>query len=187
MEVLSRAQAKEHGLIRFFTGKPCKHGHVAERHTSNDTCLVCASAREAERRTRFKKPRTITPRELAIAGGLDRYISGRSCPRGHLAPRFVSSRRCIKCSHADTVKWLHENIGYRRSKDAAKRAGRSQATPAWANLIRIYEIYENCPRGWHVDHIIPLRGTDVCGLHVETNLQYLPAIENMRKRNKHAA
>lgn len=55
--------------------------------------------------------------------------------------------------------------------------------PAWADMKKIREIYENRPNGYHVDHIVPLRGKTVCGLHVEHNLQYLPAIENMRKHN----
>ena len=42
---ISRKIARERGLVRYFTGKPCKHGHVAERLLSNRACVVCAKLR----------------------------------------------------------------------------------------------------------------------------------------------
>jgi hypothetical protein len=73
---------------------------------------------------------------------------------------------------------------YSRYRTALKKARKIQATPAWADKKKIKQIYDNCPPGFHVDHIVPLKGKTVCGLHVETNLQYLPARENMKKSNK---
>lgn len=67
----------------------------------------------------------------------------------------------------------------------AHRKGRlKEATPIWADKIAIRKFYVECPAGYHVDHIIPLHGELVSGLHVIENLQYLPAEENLKKGNK---
>lgn len=67
---------------------------------------------------------------------------------------------------------------------ALYRARKLQAVPKWADLDRIKEIYNNCPTGFEVDHEVPLNGINVCGLHVEYNLQYLTVQNNRRKSNK---
>lgn len=47
-QVITRADAKAAGLTRYFTGKPCKHGHVSDRDVSSHTCSECLKIRSAE-------------------------------------------------------------------------------------------------------------------------------------------
>ena len=74
---------------------------------------------------------------------------------------------------------------YQREYRAGMRAKKLDRTPSWADLAKIKEIFNKCPEGYHVDHIIPLQGKLVSGLRVENNLQYLTAEENLKKQNKY--
>ena len=74
-----------------------------------------------------------------------------------------------------------------RIVQAYRRARQISATPIWLSISQVEEIkniYLNCPKNFHVDHIVPLKGKMVCGLHVPWNLQCLPEIDNMKKSNK---
>ena len=87
-----------------------------------------------------------------------------------------------------------ENPGKINALTAKRRAQKLQATPPWTNkqdLLQIQEFYTEAKElQWlseeplHVDHIVPLQGKEVCGLHVYWNLQILPASENINKRDK---
>lgn len=61
---------------------------------------------------------------------------------------------------------------------------RQQSTPDWVDLKEIYAIYKKCPKGYEVDHIIPVNNKNVCGLTVPWNLQYLPSELNLKKNNR---
>jgi hypothetical protein len=79
-------------------------------------------------------------------------------------------------------KWQLQNPGKCCAYAAMYKAQKLKATPPWADIDKIEGMYIEASRlGLSVDHVIPLRGDFVSGLHVETNLQYLPLIENLRK------
>lgn len=80
--------------------------------------------------------------------------------------------------------WKKQNKHLVRFYSANRYSAEIYRTPKWANLERIKEIYKNCPEGHSVDHIVPLQGKTVCGLHVENNLQYLTPSENSKKGNR---
>jgi len=73
-----------------------------------------------------------------------------------------------------------------RAIKAKYRSAKIKATPKWANLdaIQAYYTLASAVPGTHVDHIVPLVSSIVCGLHCEANLQLLPGTENQSKGNR---
>ena len=87
--------------------------------------------------------------------------------------------------------WAKRNKHIMNACAAKYRASKLQATPKWANQFFIEEIYALAQLRMklfgirlHVDHIVPLQGKLVCGLHVENNLQIIPGKENEGKGNR---
>ncbi len=88
-------------------------------------------------------------------------------------------------------KWREGNRGYVNADKATRRANKLKATPTWANNMVILTYYNLAKRlstclgiPHQVDHILPLNGRLVSGLHVENNLQVLPATINLKKGNR---
>jgi len=92
-------------------------------------------------------------------------------------------------------KWRENKPHLHAAKEARRRARKLSATPPWlsgpqvAHIKRTYKlakIMESITGDkYHVDHIVPLQGKNVCGLHVPWNLQVLPASSNISKSNKY--
>lgn len=89
---------------------------------------------------------------------------------------------------ARTLRWKADNPERYRANNARNLAKYRehivQATPEWVNWDEIDAIYQAAPKGYHVDHIVPIRGKNVCGLHVPWNLRHIPDVENMSKGNR---
>jgi 5-methylcytosine-specific restriction endonuclease McrA len=88
--------------------------------------------------------------------------------------------------------YRRKNLALYARNEAKRRAKQYQATPSWANGFFIEEIYHLAAlrtkmlgTPWEVDHIVPLQSKQVCGLHVEYNLQVIPMKQNRSKGNKH--
>ena len=96
---------------------------------------------------------------------------------------------------ANNKAWKEENRGTVNAIDAKRRAAKIERTPPWSNSefekFAIKEAYicsqeREAATGvrYQVDHIIPLQGVRVSGLHVAANLQVITAKENGEKSNK---
>lgn len=86
-----------------------------------------------------------------------------------------------------SARWSAKNPQIRNYRESLRRAKKKNATPKWLTpeqLNDIKDIYLKCPEGHEVDHILPLQGKEISGLHVPWNLQYLPSLENRIKGNR---
>lgn len=165
-----------------YFGKACSlHPSLnGERRGSSNKCVGCD-------RERVKKKRIEKHLESAT-------YSGVLCvkhPEAKGIRRSLSSA-CIICDrgrNSNISAARYNNNPSRRSYLIAAAIVRSkrtkQACSSWADLKVIESIYEEARRiGKVVDHIIPLKGKNVCGLHVENNLQVMTKAENAAKSNK---
>jgi hypothetical protein len=109
----------------------------------------------------------------------------------------IAARRAARLAESREVKriWRKNNLGLVLADCANRRAAKIQRTPAWLSefdKLKIKCLYQlaamrnrESDQKWHVDHIIPLQGANVSGLHVPGNLRVIPALDNMRKNNLH--
>ena len=163
-EKQARQLAIEAGETHYHTGKPCKHGHIAYRRVKDRACMEC------DRIERKNKP--ATPEQKR-----ESYIRNRD--------KILAQKR----------EYRQANKGRIRALNSLRKQYIKQRTPSWVDnevLFLIREIYDlaairtvQTGFAWHVDHVIPLQGKLVSGLHVPENLQVIPAVVNIQKKNKY--
>ena len=129
------------------------------------------------------------------------YITWRVCTKCKLERDFEdfaldSSRTSGMSSHCKYCKRIAKRLHHNKyphkqiALNANRRAQKIQATPRWYNFKEVDVIYKEARslgEDYHVDHIVPLQGKLVCGLHCKDNLQILTAVDNLKKSNKHVS
>jgi Na+-translocating ferredoxin:NAD+ oxidoreductase RnfC subunit len=159
--LLTRQEALNIGYSRYFTGKPCKHGHVAERYATSRQCVECNVVRwknePIERRRQYWK----------------NYYTEE-----------VKTRRTEKAKqrrNLNPYKRKRHRSEYKRRIRQATIKSRQDRIKVKAMYLKAQQMTIDSGIEYHIDHIIPLAHPDVCGLHTACNLQIILARENREK------
>jgi hypothetical protein len=144
----------------YFTGKPCKNGHIAPRLKSNRCCKTCSY----EKREKYEKSTA--------------YLEWKAKNKKKVAS-----------------DWQKRNKPTVNANTRKRQAKKMQRTPSWLSdfdLLKIKCLYQvaamrsrESGQEWQVDHIVPLQGKNVSGLHVPWNLQVIPKKDNLIKGNRY--
>ncbi len=179
-QIITRQEAIEKGLSRYFTGKACVNGHASERLTSSGQCTGCF---KHYYKKMYQNPEY---RQKAIARSHKNYDKEKAKQNARLwCKRNPEKRKQI------VAAWEKRNKDYMNAKTARRYARKGKATLKSVTIKDIMPIYkqarlltEKTGVQYHVDHIVPLFGEAVCGLHVPWNLRVITAKENQNKSNK---
>lgn len=196
---------------RFFSGTPCKRGHIGPRLASTGACCECTS--EANRERYARDSARILAQVHAYRAAAPEKVSDqhRNWRLAHIEQerardkrRFLESKdehiaRLQAWNSANpemarqrVARWTKANPGKVTAKGARRRAAVLQRTPSWADHDAISGMYElaavfrRTGLQVEVDHAIPLQGRTVSGLHVHDNLQLFNSTANKAKSNSFA-
>ena len=180
----TRAEAKATGATHYFTGEPCKRGHIALRKAKG-CCVECMKEDwTVDNERRKGKPKS----EAAKAAGKRYYEKNREQVIARAARRPAEEKRRLKNNHKA------KNVDYYRALNNDRKRRHKDAAPKWLSdtqkreIRKLYltaqELTQTTGERYVVDHIVPLISDAVCGLHVPWNLRVITQEENLKKSNK---
>lgn len=177
--------------------KDCNSAKYKIRYADNKEIILARNAdyqnRNADRLKEQKRDYYVRTKEKRQPKRKE-YSAKRYAEKGAII-RAVNQewRDANRDRHRElSSQWQRANASVVNAATARRRARKARATPTWADDAKIREFYFAAhflgmvTGEWHhVDHIVPLRGNGVCGLHVEHNLQVITGRENQSKSNRH--
>jgi len=159
---MTRKEAMLQKSATYFTGKACKHGHIAKRRTVNGCCTECET------------------------------VKNNSQARQEYMAKYAEEKRTKLRETAS--RWQKNNKGKVNANTACRHTAKMNRQPNWLTkedkeyIKCLYQLSAMRSREsgvkWNVDHVVPLQGENVSGLHVPWNLQVIPASDNFKKNNK---
>lgn len=175
--LISMKDAKQLGLKHYFTGKQCPNGHVSNRYVSNRACLECV------------ENSNLSNLEAVKERGRNWRLKNKEKEKQQRRNRYeINKDRLLSLSEAYRKANMKKYAFYAGSR----RSSKLNATPCWADINEIMAFYieaeqvsKSTGQPHEVDHIVPLQGKTVCGLHVACNLQVLPLEMNRSKSNRY--
>lgn len=196
MEITSHSLAAVLGLTRYFTGKPCKNGHVAERYM-NRQCVECRTEVESPQQVHLRKTRAAQKRYYQRHIEVIRKKQSEY-NKANYERKYAYNKSWRKLNQERVRATLRARYqadpAKSRAKSASYRALKLRATPPWltedhyAQIGEIYSMAVNLSKETgiphEVDHFVPIAGKNVCGLHVPWNLRPIPRSDNRSKSNK---
>ena len=248
LEIISRKEAKELNLTLYYTGKPCKYGHISERYTSNCYCVTCCKnyqeenkdilkqynkkyRRENKDSLRDKKKQYVENNKLLLQDRIkernknpeykermaDKYKKYKEKNSERLKEKNRERNTKYRQKNKDKINarvrdwnknrpedsknrkkeygktWARNNQGKINGYNHTRRARLLARQPVWFSEFDefvITEAVELCKLRlacsgifWEVDHLFPLVGKQISGLHLGINLQVIPMTLNRQKSN----